>query len=71
MFVREGYLAEKSNEDPDMPLHVEFTKTYLDGLSTLEHVGRGWWVSHNPVEDELVPESAFTDSRPTYLLGTT
>ncbi|KAJ7292645.1 hypothetical protein C8J57DRAFT_1549877, partial [Mycena rebaudengoi] len=62
VFVREGYLVSgKSIEGPERPFSDELTTTYLlDSRSTVESVGRGWWVSHNPVEDHLVPETIFT-----------
>ena len=52
-----------------LPLCEEIVYTYLTrGQKILERVGRGWWVSYNPVEDELTPETTFTDRRLTYQL---
>ena len=33
-----------------------------------ENIGRGWWVSYNPPEDDLIQETTFSDRRPMYLL---
>lgn len=62
-FVREGDItSENSAEDPDKPLCDELTYTYLEGgANTYKPIGRGWWVSHNPVEDSLTPETTFSD----------
>lgn len=69
-FVREGDItAEESIEDPNMPLSDELVFTYIKGgAKTHERIGRGWWVSHDPVEDLLTPETNFTDRRLTYQL---
>ena len=68
VFVDKGYISEAPIEEPGISLSEEFTYTYLgDGRSIWERVGRGWWVSYNP-ENELVPETMFSDRRPTYLL---
>jgi hypothetical protein len=69
-FVRQGDItSETSNEDPDTPLSVELTYTYLEpDRKTWARVGRGWWVSHNPMEDELTPEMMFINCLTTNLL---
>lgn len=52
-----------------MLLCDEIVNTYIDGnKKAFEPVGRGWWPSHNPVEDYLAPETAFSDRRPSYKL---
>ncbi|KAK0194719.1 hypothetical protein F5146DRAFT_978197 [Armillaria mellea] len=70
LFVREGDITSaKSIENPTQPLCEELTSTYIEGgRKTWERIGRGWWVSHNPKEDEFTPETTFTDRRPTYQL---
>ena len=62
-FVREGDItSEDSIKDADMPLCNELVYTYIEGgAKTHERIGRGWWVSHNPLEDHLTPETAFAD----------
>lgn len=72
LFVRGGDITSaKSIESPDKPLCEEITYTYIEGgLKTWEQVGRGWWVTHNPEEDDLTPETTFTDRRLAYLLTT-
>ncbi|KAJ7803328.1 hypothetical protein B0H14DRAFT_2613430 [Mycena olivaceomarginata] len=67
-FVRAGYITSPtSEEDPGKVLADELMYTYLpSGKSALVLVGRGWWVSHDPVQDEHTPEMMFSDARPTY-----
>lgn len=70
VFVRDGDITSADAEDDDaMPLADELTYTYITGgRKTYEEVGRGWWVSHNPVQDEDTPETAFTNRRLTHQL---
>lgn len=51
-----------------MDLSTELTTTYIEGASTHELLGRGWWLRHNPVQDDLTPESVFSSARLTYQL---
>lgn len=54
---------------------MELTRTYLKAvgghlpLSTRELIRRGWWLSWNPIQDDLTPEEVFSDRRTTYLLN--
>ncbi|KIO26489.1 hypothetical protein M407DRAFT_7785 [Tulasnella calospora MUT 4182] len=53
-----------SHEEPKTPLSDELTQTYLtSGTRTHVRVGRGWWVSYNPVEDQYTPETTYSDAR--------
>lgn len=52
-----------------MPLYDELVFTYMEGrFAARESVSHGWWVSYNPVEDDLTPETTFTDHILTYKL---
>ncbi|KIO24938.1 hypothetical protein M407DRAFT_8674 [Tulasnella calospora MUT 4182] len=70
VFVRDGDITSaNADEDDAMPLADELVYTYITGgAKTYEEVGRGWWVSHNPVQDALTPETAFTNRRLTHQL---
>lgn len=46
-----------------MTLADALTVTYLTPTSsTYEPIGRGWWLYCNPVQDDLAPETAFSDA---------
>ncbi|KAL7922620.1 hypothetical protein ACQKWADRAFT_312853 [Trichoderma austrokoningii] len=64
VFVREGDITSRNAEERGArPLGEELMTTYLrTGQSTTELVGRGWWISHNPVQDSLTPEIVFNPS---------
>lgn len=52
-----------------MDLGTELTETYLEnGSHAHELIGRGFWIGCNPVEDDLTPETLFSDRRLTYQL---
>jgi len=51
-----------------MDLSTELTITYIEGASTQELIGRGWWLRHNPVQDDLTPKDVFSLARLTYQL---
>jgi len=70
VLLRAGYITnENSDENLGVPLSKELTYTYIrGGKSTYEPVGRGMWLSYDPVEDEHTPESIFSDARLTYQL---
>ena len=60
-----------SIKNPDKSLCEEPTFTYIEGsCKTWEQVGHGWWVVHDPEEDDLMLETTFTDHHLTYLLTT-
>lgn len=71
MFVREGWITSPNAiEEKRGSLSSEMTVTYLlDGRSTLASVGRGWWVSINPVQDEHTPEEMFSNAPPRHMLA--
>ncbi len=68
MFVRDGFITDrKSVEDPSRELSDELVYTYVPSMGrTRELVGRGWWSGWNPGQDDLTPETAFSDDRLTY-----
>jgi len=70
VFLRAGYITnEDSDGNPGVPLSKELTYTYIQGgKSTYEPVGRGMWLSYNPVEDEYTPETIFSEAQLTYQL---
>ena len=69
LFVREGdIISEDAIKDPDTPLADELVYTHLPGGATYQAVGHGWWVSYNPQQDHLTPETIFTSGRLTHEL---
>lgn len=70
MFVRDGDITSAdSQENPGTGLSRELTNTYISsGASTYEPIARGFWISYNPIEDELTPETEFSDRRITQFL---
>ncbi|KAI6038756.1 hypothetical protein EDC04DRAFT_2569322 [Pisolithus marmoratus] len=52
--------SNQSKENLNSDLSSDLTLTYLpDGSSTFEHIGRGWWLSWNPIQDNLTPEVVY------------
>jgi len=74
VLVRADILKRDSAESPGVDLGTELTRTYLKAvgdhplLSAYELIGRGLWVSWNPIQDDLTPEEVFSDGRVTYQL---
>jgi len=70
VLVRAGIItSDESEENPNGALSSGLTVTYAPGnFQTYEPVGRGWWLTWNPIEDELAPGTVYSNNRPTYML---
>ncbi|KZT04198.1 uncharacterized protein LAESUDRAFT_751269 [Laetiporus sulphureus 93-53] len=68
VFFRDGDItSEWSEENFGKTLSEELTQTYiLGGASTYARIGRGWWLSHQPLEDIYAPESVFSTADPNF-----
>ncbi|EWC46697.1 hypothetical protein DRE_04184 [Drechslerella stenobrocha 248] len=71
--VRAGDITSPdSAENPGVGLADELTETYIaSGAHATELVGRGWWFQYNPVQDDLTPETIFSDARLTQQIPST
>ncbi|KAL1668905.1 hypothetical protein EV121DRAFT_266363 [Schizophyllum commune] len=71
VFVNNGLLpSPDSIENPDVPLSIELTYTYLkDGRKTWCRMGRGWWLKYNLPNDPLAPDTSFSEGRVTWQLS--
>ena len=68
-FVREGDITTVQSIEAGASFCDEIIYTYLTPNNRIvEHIGREWWISFNPKEDKLTPETTFTDRRLTYQL---
>lgn len=67
-FVREGDITTVQSIEAGASLCDEIIYTYLTPNNRIvKHIGQGWWIFFNK-EDELTPETTFTDRRLTYQL---